>query len=146
MKNTIRVDEPFLGETVNYLTKVDANMSRLDAAKLSNLLDYTFIHLCITRMSDYWEMLGTFIADNNGKLIHIKTLEKALDYMEELAKNILYINDIRFSKEEYIKSIVEALQTICMDTIKFRNFCYIIAAKSKNTFVVSSPKKIDNDK
>lgn len=143
MKNTIRVDEPFLGETVNYLTKVDANMSRLDDAKLSNLLDYTFIHLCIARMSDYWEMLGTFIADNNGKLIHIKTLEKALDYMEELARNILYINDIRFSEEEYIKSIVEGLQTICADTIKFRNFCYITAAKSKNAIVVSSPKKTD---
>lgn len=146
MKNTIRVDEPFLGETVAYLTKVDTNMSRLDDTKLLNLLDYTFIHLCITRMSDYWEMLGTFIADNNGKLIHIKTLEKALDYIEELARNILYINDIRFSEEEYIKSIVEGLQTICADTIKFRNFCYITAAKSKNTLVVSSPKKINNDK
>lgn len=146
MKNAIRVDEPFLGETVNYLTKVDANMSRLDDTKLSNLLDYTFIHLCTTRMSDYWEIIGTFIADNNGKLIHIKTLEKALDYMEELARNILYINDIRFSKEEYIKSIVEGLQAICMDTIKFRNFCYITAAKSKNAIVVSSPKKINNNK
>lgn len=146
MKNAIRVDEPFLGETVTYLTKIDANMSRLDDTKLSNLLDYIFIHLCITQMSDYWEMLGTFIADNNGKLIHIKTLEKALDYIEELARNILYINDIRFSEEEYIKSIVEGLQTICADTIKFRNFCYITAAKSKNTLVVSSPKKMNNDK
>lgn len=142
MKNTIQVDEPFLGETVAYLTKIDTNMSRhFEDAKLSNLPDYTYIDLYFAQMSDYWEMLGTFIADNNGKLIHIKTLEKLLDRIEELARNILYTNSIRLSKEDYIKSIIDDLRIICANTIKFRNFCYITASKSKNTIVVSSPKK-----
>lgn len=147
MKNTIQVDESFLGEVVAYLTKIDTNMSRrFEDAKLSNLPDYTSIDLYFAQMSDYWEMLGTFIADNNGKLIHIKTLEKLLDRIEELARNILYTNSIRLSKEDYIKSIIDDLRIICASTIEFRNFCYITASKSKNTIVVSSPKKINNDK
>lgn len=147
MKNTIQVDEPFLGETVAYLTKIDTNMShRFEDAKLSNLPDYTSIDLYFAQMSDYWEMLGSFIADNNGKLIHIKTLEKLLDRIEELARNILYTNSIRLSKEDYIKSIIGDLRIICANTIKFRDFCYITASKSKNMTVVSSPKKINNDK
>lgn len=147
MKNTIQVDEPFLGETVAYLTKVDACITRLfEEVKLPNLPNYASIHLHTAQMSDYWEMLGTFIADNNGKPVHIKTLEKALDHIEELARNILYTNSIRFSKEEFMKPIIEDLQMICANTIKFRNFCYITASKSKNTIVVSSPKKINNDK
>lgn len=147
MKNTIQVDEPFLGETVAYLTKIDTNIfRRFEDTKSSNLPDYAFIHLCTLQMSDYWEMLGTFIADNNGKLIHIKTLEKLLDCIEELARNILYTNSIRLSKEDYIKSIINDLRIICATTIEFRNFCYITASKSKNTIVVSSPKKINNDK
>lgn len=147
MKNTIQVDEPFLGKTVAYLTKIDTNMShRFEDTKLSNLPDYTSIDLYFAQMSDYWEMLGTFIADNNGKLIHIKTLEKLLDRIEELARNILYTNSIRLSKEDYIKSIINDLRIICASTIEFRNFCYITASKSKNTLVVSAPKKINNDK
>lgn len=147
MKNTIQVDEPFLGETVAYLTKVDTSITHLfEETKLPILPDYAFIHLCTLQMSDYWEMLGTFIADNNGKLIHIKTLEKALDHIEELTRNILYTNGIRVSKEEFIKPIIEDLQMLCANTIKFRDFCYITASKSKNMLVVSSPKKINNDK
>lgn len=147
MKNTIQVDEPFLGETVAYLTKIDTKMSRrFEDAKLSNLPDYTSIDLYFAQMSDYWEMLGTFIADNNGKLIHIKTLEKLLDRIEELARNILYTNSIRLSKEDYIRSIINDLRIICASTIEFRNFCYITASKSKNTIVVSGPKKINNNK
>ena len=140
MKNVIEInDGEFLETFKDYITESESIIKEISSAIIADGSD---------------QNLGTFyleLLENINLLkdmtyrrpvqIHIKTLEKLLDRIEELARNILYTNSIRLSKEDYIKSIIDDLRIICANTIQFRNFCYITASKSKNTLVVSSPKK-----